>query len=196
MIRETKKLNTTVDLSELQNFYAQLETQYEHLCWRYQDNVSQGVGGHILDDAYGWALQSNLEDLSVPCPPYNVTEERKMHPYRDTEMMFGIARKLQDAFPYAHQFSVVVHPPGTFINFHSDSDNYLKVHIPILTNSKAYFQFQPMRRFVLPADGSMVLVNTNIKHGTHNEGETDRIHLYFKIPIDKEQTVLDMEGKI
>jgi len=119
-----------------------------------------------------------------------------MSPYRDTELMFGIARKLQDAFPFAHQFSVVVHPPKTYINFHSDSDNYLKIHIPILTNNKAYFQFEPKRRFVLPADGSMVLVNTNISHGTSNEGETDRVHLFFKIPVDKEDEVISMEGKI
>ena len=102
----------------------------------------------------------------------------------------AMAKKLQEKFPFAHQFSVVVHPSGTKVNFHNDTEDYLKVHIPILTNNKAFFKFEPNRRFVLPADGSMVLINTAINHGTSNEGETDRVHLFFKVPKDKEKELL------
>ena len=125
----------------------------------------------------------------------NITKEEKQE-YRDTKCMFGLAKKLQEKFPFAHQFSISVHPPGALINFHKDTDDYLKVHIPILTNKKAYFTFEPNRKYVLPADGHMTLINTSIPHGTHNEGETDRVHLFFKIPKDKEMELLKYKEDI
>ena len=33
-------------------------------------------------------------------------------------------------------------------------------------------------------------VNTSISHGTHNQGETDRVHLFFKVPKDAEKELL------
>jgi hypothetical protein len=197
MIKEIKKLKIKVNLKELQEYYAVVQKDYQHLCWKFKDfnNVEQGVGGHILSDSYGWALQSNLEDLDKPCPPYNITKETRTE-YRDTTVMFGIAKRLKDHFPYAHQFSISVHPPGTMINFHTDSDKFLKVHIPIHTNPQAYFVFEPNRRYVFTADGSMILVNTNIKHSTSNQGNSDRVHLFFKIPLEREKDIINLEESI
>jgi hypothetical protein len=193
----SKKLKTKVNLKELQEYYAVLQKDYQHLCWKFKnfDNVEQGVGGHVLSNSYGWALQSNLEDLNKPCPPYNITKETRIE-YRDTKAMFGIVKRLKDYFPYAHQFSISVHPPKTIINFHTDTDKFLKVHIPIYTNTKAYFKFEPYRHYVFPADGSMILVNTKIKHSTSNEGDTDRVHLFFKIPLEKETEITKLEETI
>ena len=53
-----------------------------------------------------------------------------------------------------------------------------------------FFTFEPNRKYVLPADGRMTLVNTSISHGTHNQGETDRVHLFFKVPKDAENELL------
>jgi hypothetical protein len=195
MIHDIKVLKTKVNINELRLFYIDLQTQHTDMCWHWDNNADEGVGGHILDGVHGWALQSNLEDLTIPCPPYNVTKNEKKE-YKDTKLMFGLARKLQDKFPFAHQFSLVVHPPGTMINFHSDTDDYLKVHIPVMTNDQAFFRFYPDRRYVLPADGSMILVNTSNDHGTLNDGERDRVHLFFKIPKDKETEILKYSEEV
>jgi len=189
MIREVIVLKPKININEAILFYMDLENNHQDMCWHHSNEVDKGVGGHEVENMYGWALQSNLEDLTKPCPPYNITKEEKRE-YRDTKLMFGIAKKLQKAFPFAHQFSIAVHPPGTKVNFHSDTEDYLKIHIPIITNSKALFKFEPNRRYVLPADGSMTLVNTAIPHGTLNEGDSDRVHLFFKVPKDKEKELL------
>ena len=189
MHTELKVLKPKVDINELRLFYIDLQTLHQDMKYVWEEKDEEGVGGHKLEGVEGWALQSNLEDLTKPCPPYNITKEQKRE-YRDTKLMLGLARKLQDKFPFAHQFSVSVHPPGALINFHKDTDDYLKVHIPILTNSKAFFTFEPNRKYVLPADGRMTLVNTSISHGTHNQGETDRVHLFFKVPKDAENELL------
>ena len=189
MNRDLRVLKPRIDINELRNFFISLQHDHNDMRWVWEGNEEEGVGGHKLKGVTGWALQSNLEDLTKPCPPYNITKEVKQE-YKDTKCMFGLAKKLQEKFPFAHQFSVSVHPPGALINFHKDTDDYLKVHIPIVTNKKAYFTFEPNRKYVLPADGRMTLVNTSIPHGTHNEGETDRVHLFFKVPKDKEMELL------
>lgn len=189
MKEEIVVLNTRVDLDKLISYYRDIEENYPCMKWHAEySNTDQGVGGHILHGVTGWALQSNLQDLDKPCPPYNITKENKSV-YRDTKLMFGYIKEIQKIFPFGHQFSIAVHPPGTFINFHSDTDNYLKIHVAIKTNSSAYFMFEPDKKYVLPADGSMILVNTQINHGTLNEGDTDRIHLFFKIPKESEEEV-------
>ena len=200
MIRETKTLKTKIDIEKLRQFYHTLESNFQHLKFVVEDDidsdkVEEGVGGHKVNGVFGWALQSNLEDLNKPCPPYNITKEEKRE-YRDTDAMFGIVQQIRNQFPYAHQFSIVAHPPGTLVDFHTDNTDWLKVHVPIYTNDAAYFRFPPNRRFVLPADGSMILVNTSIEHGTLNDGETDRVHLFFKVPHDKEREVVKTEGYI
>jgi hypothetical protein len=42
----------------------------------------------------------------------------------------------------------------------------------------------------------MILVNTKIKHSTSNEGDTDRVHLFFKIPLEKETEIIKLEETI
>jgi|TARA_B110000438_G_scaffold152328_1_gene146331 hypothetical protein len=195
MNSDLKILKPKIDINDLRQFYIQLQDQHKDMKWAWKGTEEEGVGGHKLKGVTGWALQSNLEDLTKPCPPYNITKEEK-YEYRDTKLMFGLAKKLQDKFPFAHQFSVSVHPPGALINFHKDTDEYLKIHIPIRTNSKAFFKFEPNRRYVLPADGRMTLVNTSIPHGTHNEGESDRVHLFFKVPKDKEAELLKYKEEL
>jgi hypothetical protein len=39
--------------------------------------------------------------------------------------------------------------------------------------------------------GKMYLVNTAVPHSTHNEGNTTRVHLFFKVPIDKVKEIVN-----
>ena len=197
MNSDIKVLKKKVNISKLRDWFEELEKSYSHLKWSAEDkNVDEGVGGHMLNGVYGWALQSNLEDLDKPCPPYNITKEAKQE-YRDTAAMFGYINEIREHFPFAHQFSIAVHPPGTQINLHHDSDDFYKIHVPIFSNNRSLFIFEPKREYILPDEGKMYLVNTSVKHGTKNNGDTNRVHLFFKIPHDKELDVLNMsDGEI
>lgn len=192
MTENVIELSTGVNIDKLIEFYNNLKINFKHLQWNFhQDlNVESGVGGHQLKGVYGWALQSNLNDLSKPCPPYNITKEEKS-PYRDTAAMHGYILKIKERFPFAHQFSIAVHPKGTKINLHKDTDDFFKIHVPIITNSKSYFLFDLNKKYHFKADGKMILVNTSVLHGTCNEGESERAHLFFKIPKNKKLEVLE-----
>ena len=194
MNRDLIVLPKKVNIKKLRDWYIELEKSYQHLKWCAEDgNVDEGVGGHKLTGVYGWALQSNLEDLEKPCPPYNITKEEKQE-YRDTAAMFGYINEIRDYFPFAHQFSIAVHPPCTQINLHIDTDDFYKIHVPIFSNNSSLFIFEPRREYILPDEGKMYLVNTSVPHGTLNNGKDNRVHLFFKIPYDKEQDVLNMSS--
>lgn len=177
-----RKLDNKIDIVSLRDYYRTVETNYQHLKWLADDKLSsveQGVGGHKLAGVFGYGIQSNILDINEPCPPYNISKETTE--YRDTELVFGIINELKKIFPNSHQHSIAGHPPNVFINSHVDSDHSVKIHIPIYTNSAAYFFFGD-RKYLMPDDGSMFLVNTDLPHGTINNGDSDRVHLFFKIP--------------
>lgn len=187
-----KELDIKFSFYDLERYFENVEHLYQHLKWTSElKEDATGHQKHSIDGVYGWGIQSNLEDLNIPCPPYNVHKNGTDN-YRDTSLVFGFADLIRTTIPYSRQLSIAAHPPGTTINLHTDSDNYLKIHIPIKTNNNAYFNFEG-EKFVLQP-GKMYLVNTNELHGTSNEGDTYRTHLFFKIPVDKidEITRLDV----
>lgn len=187
---EIQKLKLSLDINSLQSYYQELLTSYPHLKWVAKDNLSAveaGVGGHKIGDMFGYGIESNLDDLTLPAPPYNISKNKGA--YRETVLVFGIIKQLKEMFPYSHQYSIAVHPTSTFVNQHIDSDCFLKIHIPIHTNPLAYFCFGN-KKYHMPADGSMYLVNTKKMHGTINEGKVNRVHLFFKVPEEKQDDLL------
>lgn len=186
-----KELDINFSFYDLERYFENVENLYQYLKWTSDlKEDSTGHQKHSIDGVYGWGIQSNLEDLNMPCPPYNVHKNRT-DDYRDTPLVFGFAELIRKKIPYSRQLSIAAHPPGTKINLHTDSDTYLKIHIPIKTNDKAYFNFED-EKFVLQP-GKMYLVNTNKLHGTSNEGDTYRTHLFFKIPADKIDEITRLE---
>lgn len=185
MIWNYKILDINLDFDRLIDYYRQLENSWSHKKWTLDENVLD-AGKHEAKKAYGWGLQSNLPNLNDTCPPYNVSKI-KLDYYRDTDLIFGYVKDLKDQFPQSTQWSVAGHPPGTKISLHTDSSNYLKVHIPIVTNDQAYFVFEDEK--VVLETGKVYLINTLVLHGTENLGNTDRVHLFFKILSDKINTV-------
>lgn len=178
-----KELDIEFSFDELEQYLRDLETDYNKLKWT--SDLKESVndhGKHKIDGVYGWGIQSNLTDLEIPCPPYNV-HKQGTDDYKDTKLVFDFAEKIRKTFPYSRQLSVAAHPPGTKINFHVDTDSYLKIHVPILSNDSAFFFFEE-EQFVLKP-GKMYLVNTTKLHGTVNNGNSTRIHLFFKVPVDK-----------
>jgi hypothetical protein len=182
-----KQLDLEFSLQELADYFNYLSNSWIHLRWDSSMDDAQDAGKHTIDGVYGWGIQSNLKDLTVPCPPYHVHKDGTQE-YRDTALMFGFAEKIKQAFPYSRQHSIAVHPPGTVINLHIDTPKWIKIHIPITGNNNSYFTFED-EQFVFEP-GNAYLVNTSILHGTNNLGDTNRAHLFFKVPADMIDTVL------
>lgn len=191
-----KKLNKKIDIHSLREYLNSLDNNFSHLKWMADDNLStvdSGVGGHELSGVTGYGIQSNLHDITKACPPYNVSKETTN--YRDTELVYGIINELKVLFPNSHQYSIASHPPGTFINSHRDSDHSAKIHIPLYTNDSAFFFFGD-RHYQMESGGNMYLVNTDAHHGTINKGDTTRVHLFFKIPMNSLDDLLNESTEI
>lgn len=178
---------------ELLEYYNKVVEKYQHLKWKIDDSVD--VKTHQVSKMYSWAIQSNLKDPTLPCPPYHIKKDDQIHPNNDfkipTDLIFGFADKVITTFPNVRQTVITAHPPGTKIDLHIDSDRFLKIHIPIKTNNKSYFVFED-EKFLLE-EGNAYLVNTSLMHGTENLGDTDRIHFIFKINISDVDTILNNE---
>jgi hypothetical protein len=144
---------------------------------------------------YSWAIQSNLKDPSKPCPPYHIQDKESRDPSDSfripTELIFGFGKKIVDSFPNVRQTVIAGHPPGSFIDQHVDTDKFVKIHIPIITNSNSYFSFGD-ENYNLSV-GNAYMINTALMHGTDNRGETDRVHLIFKITEEDARTILNTE---
>lgn len=188
------KLDVKVNLDKLRDYYHTVEESFQNLCWTAKGHNNSGVGGHRVDDVYGWAIETNSVDLNKPSSPYNISSE-KNDTYRDTELVFGIIHAFKSSFPMAHGYGIAVHPPASFINFHTDTDTFIKIHVPVYTNDTSFFCFRD-KKYNMKADGSMYLVDTRLEHGTDNQGDTNRIHLIFKIPEQYDKIVQTFSGVI
>jgi len=176
--------NVHFDHEKLLDYYNTISKSYNYLKWT-ADLIKNKPTQHSVDEMYAWAIQSNSLDPNIPCPPYHFSDP---YPMRDpeekfstpTDLIFGIAKNIIDSFPDVRQTVIAAHPPGTRIGTHVDNDEFIKIHIPIKSNDKSYFIYED-ETFVMK-EGFAYLVNTTLPHGTDNQGDTDRIHLIFKLP--------------
>lgn len=185
---DIKPIDIGLDLAEVRDYYHTLYNNFQHLCWK-SDMVEDTIGyeEHKLKGCFGWGIQSNIPDLTQPCPPYHV-HKNGTNNYVDTELVYGFTKKIRDKYPWSRQLSIAAHPPGTIIRLHTDTDTYFKIHIPIYSNDKAYFMFENTNYVMEP--GKAYLVNTSKLHGTNNMGDSIRIHFFFKVPYNEIHTFL------
>lgn len=187
-----KKLdNIKFSHKELVEYYETIKKDYQHLRW--DSSMINDHKEHKVNQLYSWAVQSNLKDPNKPCAPYHIDASDAVDPNDNfnipTDLVFGFGQKIIETFPNIRQTVISGHPPGTRINFHVDNDEFVKIHIPIYTNDKSYFDFEN-ERFLLE-EGSAYLINTSIVHGTENLGTTDRVHLIFKIKMSDVENILN-----
>lgn len=191
---KVKKLdNIKFDINELIDYFHKLEHDYQHLKWTVPDDMNRLT--HRVDEVYSWAIQSNMKDPSKPCPPYHIQNVDDRDPSDSfqipTDLLFGFGKKIVDTFPNVRQTVIACHPPGTFIDQHIDSENFVKVHIPIKTNPNSYFIYGE-EKFNLEV-GNCYLINTATMHGTDNQGDSDRVHLIFKISEEDAKHLMETE---
>jgi hypothetical protein len=201
------QLNFTIKLDSLKDYYHTLVNDYDHLRWCWERNgreITEEWRQRMMLDAgtllpYGWAIQSNLVDKTIPCPPYNIST----HPitkYGNTELAFGLVRKLQKLIPYSYRWSLVVQPPTGKVSRHSDQGDEYTAHIPIYEAKNAVFKFwdknDNRKDFTMIADGNVYLVDTIIDHETENYDTTDRIGLVFRFKRKNLIRLLSITGEI
>jgi virulence-associated protein VapD len=201
------KLNFTIKLDSLKEYYHTLVKNYDHLKWSWNKHgleITDEWRERMMQDRgtllpYGWAIQSNLVDINIPCPPYNISTHPRTT-YRNTELAFGLVTKLQELIPYSYRWSLVVQPPGGKVARHVDQGDEYTVHIPIYEASNAIFKFwddvENRKDFTMQADGSVYLVDTIIAHETENYDATDRIGLVFRFNRSDLSKLIKLTGEI
>jgi hypothetical protein len=199
------KLNFNVDIDELHEYYNILDTQFQHLDWSWakcgDSIVKQWLDAAHADPAnlltHGWAIQSNLKDITLPCPPWNISTLETVE-YRNTELAFGIIKRLQSAMPYGYRWAVSVQPSGGKVTLHSDQKDEATVWIPIMTsgNSITFVDQDIHHNLNLEADGSAYLLDTTIPHFTYNATNQDRVTIIFRIKQTDISELLKLTGTI
>lgn len=201
------KLNFTIKLDSLRDYYHTLVNEYDHLKWNWERNgaeITDEWRDRMMQDKgtllpYGWAIQSNLVDITIPCPPYNISTHPRTT-YRNTKLAFGLVTKLQELIPYSYRWSLVVQPPTGKVARHVDQGDEFTAHIPIYDTPGAIFKFwdhEGNRKDVgMLADGTVYLVDTIIEHETENYSDTDRIGLVFRFKRDDLPKLLALTGEI
>lgn len=194
-----RELNFTLDPNELQEYYNNLKSNYDHLHWTWERNSI-----HIDDIAaaecvekkntimHGWPLQSNMADKNIPASML-----KTKHPtvnWYNTELMFGVMERLQKRIPYAYRWTLFVLPPGGEVVNHTDPDQYVII-IPIQWDNDATFVLNGTA-YSFPADGRAYVLDVEYPHETANRSLNDRVNLIARIPRDKIEDLLNVNGKI
>jgi hypothetical protein len=199
------KLNVTVDINELREYYNTLTTKFQHLDWSW-NKCGNTIVKQWRDAAYtdpsnllthGWAIQSNLKDISLPCPPWNISTLETVE-YRNTELAFGIIERLQAAIPYAYRWAVSVQPPGGKVSLHSDQEDECTVWIPIYTDGVAitFVTEEKNTGYCLDSDGGAYLLDTTVPHFTYNDADQDRVAIIFRLKQTNINELLALTGTI
>lgn len=199
------KLNFSVDINELQEYYNTLNTKFQHLDWSWEKCgdtiVKQWRDAAYADPAnlltHGWAIQSNLKDISIPCPPWNISTLETVE-YRNTELAFGIIERLQTAIPYGYRWAVSVQPPGGKVSLHSDQEDECTVWIPIYTEGVAitFVTSEKNTGYCLDSNGSAYLLDTTVPHFTYNDADQDRVAIIFRLKQTNINELLALTGTI
>ena len=196
-------LNFKLDLEELKQYYNTIQTDYKDKLWTWNTNlihVDDVAKAAFVDPAQtsmrGWPLQSDMADPTIP--PSVLKSRHPSVPWYNTELMFGIPKRLQDLIPHSYRWTLFVLPPGGKVPKHSDLGEYV-IHIPIQWNENAVFVLgdEPnTQSYTLPADGTAYLVDVEIPHETANNSNEDRVGLIFRIKREYVNEVFAVIGNI
>ena len=189
--------NVTFDVNEIQNYWNTVKEDYEYLKWTITEkDLPSDPAAASTVGIYGYGILSNLDDIDLPCnPPGNSNKDLNHNRFiKPTKLVFGIAEKILEQFPKCEELSITAHPPGTSIPPHIDKGIHVRIHIPITTNDHAWFQHGTTKLNL--EVGKAYIVNTKRMHSTINNGDSDRIHLLFKVPYAVAKQILNTRVKL
>jgi hypothetical protein len=150
------------DVEKLRNWYFQLEDKFKNEKF----HVTEIIDNPDTDYCCHYAKGACFYDLT-------------------DDMIFGYLKEIKDTFlskfSQLDAWTAVTHSPGTRLGMHQDEEEWLTVHIPVYTNEKATWVIGN-EEFYMPL-GNAYIINSTIPHNVVNYGDTDRVHIYFCIPI-------------
>ena len=199
------KLNCRVDLDELANYYNTVNSEYQDLKWTWDKNgheITQQWRERMMSEPgtllqSGWAIQSNLVDDSIPCPPYNVS----IHPtreYRNTKLAFGIIERMQQLMPNTYRWSLITQPPGGKVAKHVDQGDEYTAHIPLFWDKDAVFVCGEDEDTIVtfPPTGEIYILDTTVPHYTENRSSAERVGVIFRFNHAELPNLLALTGTI
>lgn len=201
-----KRLNFWFDIEELKEFYQNIENNYQHLKWSWnncKDNIKPEWTERMLtipgaNLGWGWGIQSNLIDLSLPCPPYDISTHPRCE-YRNSELATGLVLRLQEKIPYSYRWGLFVQPPGGTVPRHTDLEGELTVHIPIYWDKNSVFEIYHddyTETITFPPTGHAYVLDTIIPHATFNRSNTNRVGIVFRLQEEYLEDLFSVTGKI
>lgn len=187
---------------------------YKTVCEKYQDLKFNFSIGHVLSEEYknsngyndalrgdisSWTIDWPVEK-NIPIPPtfaanliyfpeinsddpFIIQSRYKFGYFNDICEMLG-----EDIFCRSR---ITVHGPGAEIKQHTDDDQGIRLHIPIVSNKESKFLFgENLEREYNFEAGNAYIINATIPHSTINNGPT-RAHIITDPGIDKILEVLN-----
>jgi hypothetical protein len=191
MKNHVEKLNFSVDLNQLRNYYETLQQEYSDYIWSVKGLAEKDeyTATRVADSLpnYGWAITTEvLDETAKSNPPWPevISEfsyaEKTLKPERKTPLVFGIAEKILEQIPYAHHVIMSVFPPTGATIPHTDQDFLLRVHVPLYTNSEVrWLTDSGYHKIDVP--GQAYLCDTRKMHAAYNDSKENRVHFIFAI---------------
>jgi Aspartyl/Asparaginyl beta-hydroxylase len=187
-------LPITIDLEEAFDYYCVLERDYQHLKWKMPTTGFRRIEQEGYQPTiYGWAIQTT-GDVNKPLCILYYPNLQGRDIAKETACVFGFAKKLLEVFPTAFRMYLTVNSPGVVVLPHVDDKHMprkiYRIVIPIQTNDKATWTTD---EGIMHFDaGTVNLIDPSLRHGTQNDGDTDRVHLMFEIFEEDLETVKKM----
>lgn len=152
-----------------------------------------------IEPFISWSKEEIFEFLTAKSLEYTgkahfwFIKHQELHPKidRQSELHFGFAKKLLDAFPDASEVEVVVNPVGTHYHRHTDNDNLLRIIIPIIADSGAVWNFDNEKN-VTHTPGHAYMLLKQFPHSTDVLGPSDRVSIHFQLPAEQQEWVTSL----
>lgn len=174
------ELNIKINLDRALDFYHQQEINYRDQMWAGPGDACSE--DNLADSVYGWALHT-MYDPNLPYHMYENPHEVDYKKYTKTINCVDWGATVLDFFNKSYRGVIVVSPPGTYVQPHTDIPSKYKIHIPILTNDQCVWLLDE-GEYHMPA-GKAYLLDTEMLHGTINRGNSNRVHVILEMQKDQ-----------
>ena len=185
------ELNIDVDVDKLTLWYHDVNKKFPNLKFSFDltdcvvPNTKQSIlNGGIHSFGLSWPVEQAL-----PIPPKYAARKDLYPETLLPEEEFGAQMKVMERYKFGYfkelldqlgeeTFSwgrITVHDPEAKIDPHIDGARTIRLHIPIVTNSQAWFGWGDQKYNFVP--GKVYLINTSKEHYTSNDGTTERAHI-------------------
>lgn len=217
------EFNLRLDSVKITEYFNEVKTKLSYLYFdfNYKEKLTLEVNEkfkktnmvtNYLGEVGGWTISWPIEkDIPIPGRTQgNLTiyPELELYPTKEdfyfnckilNQYKFGYFNSIYNAFTERglRQGIFSNHKPGVKTLTHRDDFIKKKLHLPLETNSNAYFYFgENQERQYQFEVGKAYLINPAVYHSTDNTGNTNRVHLISRVDLDFMPTLFSAKGTI